>query len=225
MLRLVVLVLLLLNGLYFGWAQGWFLSSGSGPVVQREPHRLTQQVRPEAVKVTTGLAPSQDDAPSAGPSVNDALCLQSPPLEAAQATALRKVLQASMAEGSWQLDSLMLSERWIIYMGKYANAAELAKKRTQLASLRLSFQPLDSPALTPGLSLGAYASQAEASAALDALLLRGVRTARVLQELPARQGFRLRLPVVDEALGKLLPPVRGALAGKPLEACSASKSP
>jgi hypothetical protein len=221
MLRLVVFVLLLLNGLYFGWAQGWFLSSGFGPMVQREPQRLAQQVRPEAVEVITGVAPTQADALSASaePSVTVALCLQSPPLEAAQATTLRRVLQASLPESSWQLNSLMLSERWIIYMGKYANAAELAKKRAQLANLRLNFQPLDSAALLPGLSLGAYASQPEASAALDALVLRGVRTARVVQELPARQGFRLRLPVVDEALGKQLPAVRAALAGKLLEAC------
>ena len=163
--------------------------------------------------------------PGAVPGAGDAVCLQSPLLEVPQAITLRRVLQTSLPEGSWQLNSQTLPERWIIYMGKYANAAELAKKRAQLANLRLSFQPLDSAALTPGLSLGAYASQAEASANLDALVLRGVRTARVLQELPARQGFRLRLPAVDEALGKLLLPVRAALAGKPLEACSAPTSP
>lgn len=226
MLRFVALTLLLLNGLYFGWAQGWFLAYGFGPVVQREPQRLAQQVRPEAVEVLRDKASAEVEAArvDAVPEAPDTLCLQSGPLEAAQATALRRVLQASLGEGSWSLDRLTLPERWIIYMGKYANATELDKKRAQLANLRLTFQPLDSPALTPGLSLGAFASQAEASTALEALVLRGVRTARVLQESPAREGYRLRLPVVDDALGKQLPPVRVALAGKPLGPCTA-KSP
>ena len=230
MLRLVVLVLLLLNGLYFGWTQGWFVSSGLGPMVQREPQRLPQQIRPEALEILE--VPADQVRPQAEASVVEAvadapaaLCLQSAPLEATQAGNLRRVLLASLPEGSWQLDSVTLPERWIIYMGKYANAAELAKKRAQLANLRLSFQPLDSSALTPGLSLGAYATQAQASAALDALVLRGVRTARVLQELPARQGYQLRLPQVDDTLGQQLPPVRAALAGKALVPCTTQKSP
>ncbi len=216
MLRLLVLVLLLLNTGYFAWAQGWFLPLGWGPTVQREPQRLKQQVRPEALVV---LAKQESTAKAEAAAANT-VCLQSALLDETQANGVRRVLQASLKEGTWALESLPLSERWIIYMGKYANAAELAKKRAQLANLRLTFEPLDSPALTPGLSLGAYPSQAQATAALDALVLRGVRTARVLQELPARPGYRLRLPAVDEALQKQLTPVRAALPGKSLVNCS-----
>lgn len=148
------------------------------------------------------------------------MCLQSGVLAAAKVAALRPVLEASLPASAWALEQVATPERWIIYMGPYPNAAELAKKRAQLVALRLKFGPLSNPALAPGLSLGAFVSQAQATAALEALAQRGVRTARVVQESPAGQGYRLRLPSVDEALQKQLSPVRAALAGQALLPCN-----
>ena len=216
-MRLLVLTLLLLNGLYFVWGQGWLQSFGFGPAVQREPFRLAQQIKPEALILIHDLNLVPVKVVKA--ELANSVCLQSGVLDEAQANALRRVLQAALEEASWTLDSVVIPARWIIYMGKYANAAELAKKRAQLASLRLNFGVLDNPALTPGLSLGAYPTQAQANAALEALVLRGVRTARVLQEWPASKGYRLRLPAVDDALQKQLAPVRAALPARPLLVC------
>lgn len=217
MLRTFVLLLLLLNGVVFAWGQGWLLGFGFGPEPQHEPHRLAQQIKPEAIELITEqeAAPAQVLAAQA-----NVVCLQSALLDTARAEALRPVLAASLPAQTWALDAVATPERWIIYMGKYDNAAELAKKRAQLASLQLTFEPLSNPALAPGLSLGAFVSQARAEAALEALAQRGVRTARVVQELPAGQAFRLRLPAVDEALQKQLPPVRAALAGQALLPCN-----
>ena len=212
MLRVFVLLLLLLNGVFYAWAQGWLLAYGLGSSPQREPHRLAQQIRPEAIALI-----SEQEAIAQSAST---VCLQSGVLDAARGEALRPMLEASLPASAWVLDQVATPERWIIYMGPYANAAELAKKRTQLATLRLTFEPLRNPALAPGLSLGAFASQAQANAALEALALRGVRTARVVQEMPAGQGYRLRLPAVDDTLQKQLPPVRVALAGQALLPCA-----
>jgi len=52
-----------------------------------------------------------------------------------------------------------------------------------------------------------------------------VRTARVLLELPASQAYRVRLPAIDEAMQKQLPQLKNALAGKPLDPCSAVAPP
>ena len=217
MLRALALCLLLLNGVYFAWGQGWLLAYGLGPTPQREPHRLAQQIQPEAIQIIGERDAAQAQAPV--PTAN-AVCLQSGVLDAAKVAALRTVLEASWPAQAWALDELTVSARWIIYMGKYANAVELAKKRAQLATLRLTFEPLRNPALAPGLSLGAFASQAQAETALETLAQRGVRTARVVQELPQSQAYRLRLPAVDEVLQKQLPPVRAALAGQALLPCA-----
>jgi cell division protein FtsN len=217
MLRAFVLFLLLLNGIYFAWGQGWLLAYGFGPAQQHEPHRLAQQIKPEAIELISEQDANKVQTPVPQP---NAVCLQSTLLEPAKVAALRNVLEASLPAQAWVLEEVALPARWIIYMGKYANAAELAKKRAQLANLHLTFEPLSNPALAPGLSLGAFGSQVQADAALEALALRGVRTARVLQELPASQAYRLRLPAVDDALQKQLPPVRAALAGQALLPCN-----
>lgn len=217
MLRAFVLFLLLLNGAYFAWGQGWLLAYGWGPTPQREPQRMGQQIKPEAIELISEQEASKVQAPVQPP---NSVCLQSAVLDAAKFAALRTVLEASLPAQAWVLEEVAVPARWIVYMGKYVNPAELAKKRAQLANLRLTFEPLSNPALAPGLSLGAFASQAQADAALEALALRGVRTARVVQELPASQAYRLRLPTVDDALQKQLPPVRAALAGQGLLPCN-----
>lgn len=217
MLRAFVLFLLLLNGVYFAWGQGWLLAYGWGPTPQHEPHRLTQQIKPEAIELISEQEASQVPTPVQSP---NAVCLQSAVLDEARLAALRTVLEASWPAQSWVLEEVSLPARWIIYLGKYANAADLAKKRAELASLRLTFEPLSNPALAPGLSLGAFVSQAQADAALKTLMQRGVRTARVVQEQPIGQGYRLRLPAVDDVLLTQLPPVRAALAGQVLLPCN-----
>jgi hypothetical protein len=222
MLRLIVLVLLLLNAVYFAWGQGWLLLLGFGPTQQSEPQRLAQQIRPEAIELLSEKELVKEaTAASASSSV---VCLQSDALDESQADAVKRVVQASLPEGAWVLDAQPLPERWIIYMGKYANTADLEKKRAQLANMHLTFEPLEKPELAPGLSLGAFSSQGAADTALAALALRGVRTARVLQELPARPGYQLRLPAVDASVQKQLDQVKAVLPGKSLEPCSSAAS-
>jgi len=215
MLRTFVLFLLLLNGVYFAWGQGWLLVYGFGPTPQHEPHRLAQQIKPGAITLISEQEAAQAQALQAR-----AVCLQSAVLDAAKAADLRNVLEASLPAQAWVLEEVAVPARWIVYMGKYADAAELAKKRAQLANLHLTFEPLSDPTLAPGLSLGAFASQAQADAALEALAQRGVRTARVVPDLAAGQAYRLRLPAVDDALQAQLPPLRAALPGQALLPCT-----
>ncbi|MDI1244586.1 MAG: hypothetical protein PSV24_04200 [Rhodoferax sp.] len=100
MLRAFVCLLLLLNVLYGSWAQGWLQPYGFGPTPQREPQRLTQQIHPEAM---TLLSPDEAKRePLRGPSDNT-VCLQSGALDAAQAEAVRRLLQTSWPAESWLL--------------------------------------------------------------------------------------------------------------------------
>lgn len=68
MLRVFVLFLLLANGGYYAWTQGWLQSMGLAPQVQGEPERLGQQIRPELLRVVPrkdlpqGAKATQDSA-------------------------------------------------------------------------------------------------------------------------------------------------------------------
>ena len=49
MLRLLVVLLLLVNGAYFLWTQGHLAPLGLAPVNPSEPQHLAQQIKPEAL--------------------------------------------------------------------------------------------------------------------------------------------------------------------------------
>ena len=51
MLRLLALVLLLANGLYFAWGNGLLLAYGLGPAQQGEPQHMAQQIAPASIKL------------------------------------------------------------------------------------------------------------------------------------------------------------------------------
>ena len=51
MLRLLVLMLMLINGTYLAWSQGLLLELGWAPAAQTEPQRLVQQIKPEALRL------------------------------------------------------------------------------------------------------------------------------------------------------------------------------
>jgi len=220
MLRLFVLVLIFLNSVYFAWGQGWLLPYGWGPAMQREPQRLAQQVRPEALTLRQAGEPAQ--ATTVVSSAPASVCLQSAELDGAQAAELRNALQAALPIDTWAMEALGASPRWLIYMGKYANAVDVAKKRAQLVGLGLKLYPLGNPALAPGLSLGNFATQEQADAALQAFKQRGVRTARVLEDAPASAAYRLQLRGRSEDLQKPLADIAAILPGKPLVPCAPS---
>lgn len=218
MLRILVLALILANAGYWAWTHG-LLGDSLQPAAQTEPQRLAQQVRPEALRILSAEESRRAAAAPPPPAAAGATeCLQAGLYDEAQAAALRTAA-AALPAGSWSLGPATVPARWIVYMGRYADAADVARKRAELRARRVSFEPLANPALEPGLSLGSFATQAEGQHALAALNERGVRTARVVQERAEVQGFALRLPAVDDALRPRLDALRPALGGKPLRAC------
>lgn len=217
MLRLVALVLLLANAGYFAWSQGLLLAWGYGPAQQSEPQRLTQQIRPEALRVLKSDEARRIEAQAAAVA-RPPECLQVATLDDAQVTALRPLLDA-WPVGSWTLEPHIEPARWIVYMGKYATVEHVNRKKAELRQLGISFEELSNASLQPGLSLGGHLSEAGATRQLDTLAERGVRTARVVQERPEVKGQRLLLPAVDETLRARLDELKPALAGKTPRSC------
>ena len=248
MLRALALGLLLANLGYFVWGQGLLAAYGLKPARHSEPERLAQQIRPEAMQlITPAAAVSPTPAPTvevaakvsvkAAPEVEVAAAaavdVQSPPAPPAgpaclqvgmfterQARALRPRLQAGLAKGSWSLESSDTASRWIIYMGRYVSAEAMNRKRLKLEQLGLDFQPPASALLNPGLSLGSFASKADAEEVLAQLKSRGLRTARVVAEQPELPSFWLKLPVVDAALQTQLNALKPQLAGMIPQVCA-----
>lgn len=219
MLRLLVLILILANGLYFAWSGGMLRVYGFAPVQQREPQRLAQQVRPEAIRVLTPAEFKRVEA-QVQAELAPKECLLAGPFDDAQATNLRHTLESALAPGSWQLESVTVPARWIVYMGKFANAEALAKKQGELAAMKLVPQALTNPELEIGLSLGVFATQAEATAELNKLSLRGIRTAKVLLERQEGKQSQLKLPAVTAEIKGQLADLKPSLAGKPLHSCN-----
>lgn len=213
MLRLLVLLLLLANGAYFAWAQGHLQPLGLTPAQQSEPQRVVQQIKPEAVRVLNA-----DDLRKLDTAARPAECLQAGPIDDTAAEPLRQAL-ASWPSGSWALEPVSEPGRWIVYMGKYPSPENVAKKKSELRQIGVSFEPVANPELEPGLSLGGYASQSEANQLLDRLGVRGVHTARVVQERPDVKGQKLTLPAVNDDLRGRVDELRTALAGKTLRPC------
>lgn len=218
MLRLAVLVMVLANGLYFAWSQGLLQTFGVAPTQQSEPQRLSQQIRPEALRLLNADEARRVES-AAAPAARGPECLQAGLFDERQATAVRQTLEPLLPAGSWSLEAAVEPARWIIYMGKYLTPDAVNKKKAELRQLGVSFEGLSSAALEPGLSLGGFTSQAAAQQQLDRLAQRGVRTARVVQEREEARGQVLRLPLVDDALRARLEEIRTVLNGKPLRSC------
>lgn len=218
MLRLFLLILIFANGIFFAWSEGLLRPYGFAPAQQREPQRLEQQVKPTAVRILTVSEAKRVEA-LVQADLAPKECLVAGPFDDAQATVLRNALEATMAPGSWQLDTSVVPERWIVYMGKFASAEGLAKKREELAVMRLVPQSLNNPALEIGLSLGGFDSQDAALAELARLSLRGIRTAKVVLERPQGQQTQLKLPALTSDMKAHLNDVKAALAGRPLKSC------
>lgn len=220
MLRFFVLLLLLANGAYFAWSQGHLASLGWMPAVQSEPQRLQAQIKPEAIRLLSPAEIKRVEALAAAPAPKAAECLQSALLDTNQANAV-KAAMAKLPTSAFSLQEATEPARWIIYMGKYANADALAKKKAELRDLGISYETLKNPSLEPGLSIGVFASQTAANEGLAQMARRGVRTAKVVQEAPERKGQILKLPAVDDALRSQLDPIKTAVGAAGLLSCKA----
>lgn len=212
-----MLLLVLLNAAYFAFTHDLLRPYGLAPVSQREPQRVTQQVRPELVRILSADEVRSGDTQAAA---RPAECLQAGLLDDAQAAIVRKAAQDQLPTGSWLLDEVVQPARWIIYMGKYPDAQAMAKKRAELASLDLRFEPVTTAPLAYGLSLGGFDSESLARAELAKLAQRGVRTATVVQERAEVRGAMFKVPLADDALRGLLEGLKPMLTAHPLGACS-----
>jgi len=225
MLRLVVALLLVANLAFFGWARGWF-DAGSAPPghSEREPQRVANQVRPDAVIV---LAPKAASAAIAAARAAAAVCLQAGPLTDAEMGAAEAALApVQLPEGAWVREPAPAPPLWLVFAGRWPEAAARKAREVELDKLGLRYERLDAPAeLAPGLVLSRHATKAEADTALAVLAgasqpLKGIRVAN-LPTPPQRQWLRVPRADVDQQSRLLaLPPAALGSGFKPCAAAS-----
>lgn len=119
----------------------------------------------------------------------------------------------------WQLNEVRSAGRWIVYMGRYDNEAQLERKKTELRAMGVSFREITGTGLAPGLALGTYSSEVAAQQALQQAERNGVRTGKVAQERAEAVSFTLRLPAITASQRAAVDGLGDAMAGKALRAC------
>ena len=240
MLRALVAVLLVANLAFWAWSSGALEGLGLAPSHERDPARLSEQIRPDAVRVlppsvelaATGPAPAASAA-----TVSDAetgglsQCLEAGPFAPALLDAAERALVAAgMPEDSWLRKAQDVAAQFAVVLGPFSSNEALRNKREEIGRLRLPLEalnlPASSPASTPqpGLALGRYDSRADAEAALAGFNRRGVRTARLVELQPARSETRLRVESASAAQVEQLRALSGGAWGAGFAPCVTTAS-
>jgi hypothetical protein len=222
MLRLLLLLLVAANALFFAWSQDLFAEQGWSPKRVSEPQRLQQEVQASAIRL---LNSANDKTESTAPTPAVVLaeptsCLWAPGFSPGQADALRQALSAlDLPASAWSLAEARSNGRWIVYWGKFEKPEVMAQRKARLRQLNIDFREVTLPRLSPGLALGTFSNEQAAEEALAVVQAKGVKTARVATERAESVSWALRLPTITEAQRSVVLSVGDALAGKSLLAC------
>ncbi|WP_088284624.1 sporulation protein [Ideonella sp. A 288] len=202
MLRALVLLLLLVNGLLLAWQQGWLGAAAPAPsMAQREPERVRQQVNPEAVRVlppvaasaaladaarraaeaaamaasaaASGAAAAASAPASAASGVSAAACLEAGPFATAELPAVERALrEAQLPPRSWTTVSSQRKGSFMVYMGRYADADAVTRKLEELQRLKVEAEALGH---SPELQPGVSLGRFDDKGAADNALARLVQ--------------------------------------------------
>ena len=237
MLRVFALLLLIANGLFFAWSNGYLSSWGLSSASKNESFRVNEQIEPERIVIRQKDAPATNNLPAPAPTPASRAVATTPqtPIAATtscmtagafndkQSAVLKQTLSTKLPDLRWRFDTVTVPARWIVYMGKYPNIAARDLKKSQLDQIKVSYEILTEGNLEPGLSLGSHPTQAAANQSLQQLFKQGVRTARVLQETPEQKGQTLVVPAVDDTnrakLNAVYATIATQLANKSLQIC------
>ena len=173
--RLFFFLLVFANLIFFAWTQGYF-----GQVDEnREPQRLASQLQADKLHIV-----GKAQAPAA--KKPDLACRTINGLNAAEAEALKTAMKTGGA-GEATIQPLVELKPHLVVITDLANKAAAEKKAAELVRFGVTEQvPVALPDGRHEIVLGAFATEAEASEFLAALVKRGIKSARVdSREVPA----------------------------------------
>ena len=221
MLRALVLLLLLLNAIFFGWTQGWLDSViGIKASGDREPERIAGQVNPERISLLS---------PQAAAALQTRSCLELGPLngETALAEAQAALQGAGFTASDWQAQASEQAGVWAVATIRFPSKDFQARKEETYKKMKINFEYLTAPPEElPAMVLSRHASDKAAQVALDALTQRQLKGLRVMQLQAPMKRHSLIIPTADAAqAAKLLGLAKEpALHGSSFRACAAPPS-
>lgn len=137
-----MIVLALANAGYFAWTQGYLGGLGMAPVDQREPQRVAQQLKPEALRLLNGPKGTPTDAASAPPQPESAPvaplpaeAAPTPPAEPAPAPPTAAAVQGDGPRSCWQASGFTEAQAELLraelaLLGLSANGWQLTETRS-----------------------------------------------------------------------------------------------
>jgi hypothetical protein len=199
-MRTLLIALVVANLLVLAWSLD--MLPGMSRTREREPERMQRQVNPEAVQLITPTAASAAlQAAAAQRSGNGAaapaaaasaaaldvasaatVCLEAGPFAAGEVAAAERGLRdLKLSSLEWTPQRSERGGSYIIYQGRFADDAALARRRSELRRQDIATEEVrNSPDLQPGLSFGRFDTRAAADAALAQLVQQGIKSARVV---------------------------------------------
>jgi len=234
-MRGLLVALVVANLLVLAWSLD--LIPGLSRGREREPERLHQQVRPEAVQLITPTAASAalqaaaaqrstgGAAPSTSASSPDAsasVCLEAGPFAAGEvAAAERGLRELKLPSLEWKPQRSERGGLYLVYLGRFADDAAMARRRDDLRRQQIAVEEVrSSPDLQPGLQFGRYDTRADADAALAQVVQQGIKAARVVTINIPIVVTLLRVERADGAVAARLTQLNLPPAGAGFRPCS-----
>jgi hypothetical protein len=217
MLRALIVLLLVLNAVFFGWSRGWLDAAlGLHAGGEHEPERFKLETHPERMTLLS---------PQAVSALQARACLELGPLAGDEALQAVQAALGRLGVGAadWRVQSSEQAGVWGVATIKLGSADFRARKEETYKKLRIAFEPLPGlPDEQPSLLLSRHASAGAAEAALAGYEQRALKGLRVLQLQAPLKLHTLQLPRAD---GSLQAQLRGgkdaALSQAGIKACLA----
>ncbi|AKJ27023.1 SPOR domain-containing protein [Caldimonas brevitalea] len=249
MLRLLVLLLLIANLGFYAWRGGHLAAVAGAPADEREPERLREQVRPEAIRLpaakperrgavaapadaslqTVAAHPPEVSGTAAptGPLPAAGRCVEAGPYTETEMARVKTVLDAELPAGEWSPQRREKPGVFLVYIGRFPSREALQQRQSELRALGLASEELrSSPGFEPGLSLGRYTDKREADARLGEVAAKGLRTARVVTITPSIASYFVRLRDGGDALqARLRNRLKGTAPARAFTECRADAAP
>jgi hypothetical protein len=211
-MRLFVLLLLLANVAFFAWTRYMPETSST------ESQLVLQQIHPEAIRL---LSP-REVAALASRKIEQAkvsACIEWGALNAAEAMKARSALEPLAARISEH--RVEEAAGWWVYMPPQGSRQAAIQKAAELKRIGIDefFIVQEDPKYRFAISLGVYRTEAAATAHLEQLRNRGVRTALVgARQTPVPKVY-LQLRDVPESAQARLAELRQSVPGTQLREC------
>ncbi|MFT3858562.1 MAG: hypothetical protein QM742_14030 [Aquabacterium sp.] len=149
---------------------------------------------------TTEAATREASSPPPSPTKSGkTLCVEAGPFTAAEYASAETMLRPIVPGGIWTRQQVAIQGMWLVYMGPYADAEQLARKQDELRRIKgLDFEVVRTPPnLAQGISLGRFSKRDNADNQLEMLRTRGIRTARIVTLRQPMELQLLRVPRAD----------------------------